>query len=119
MEPNRVGVRHNNMTTESVSSFRADPAAVCALGQTYRNASTALSTQVAQVTAAATALHPDALGSVGAVFANALAQASHRHAGRVAELGARLTTAEHTASASAASFLDADARVAAELEVLR
>ena len=111
-------MRHNNMTTESVNGFRADPAAVFALGQAYRSTSATLSTQVAHVSAAAAALHPDALGPVGSVFAKALAQAAGRHADQVGELGARLSTAGRTASVGAQSFLDADARVAAELEVL-
>lgn len=119
MEPIRVGVRHNNMSTERASSFRADPAAVSTLAQAYRSHSDALSEQVAHATAAAAALHPDALGPVGAVFSKALAEAAHRHAGRVAQLGARLTTAGQTAADSAASFLDADTRVATNLRDLR
>jgi hypothetical protein len=119
MEPNRVHVRHNNMSTESVSDFRADPVAVSALGQVYRDNAAILSAQVAEVVTAAAALHPDALGSVGSVFAKALADAAGRHADRVAEAGARLGTAEHTAATSAASFVDADGRVEADLEALR
>jgi hypothetical protein len=119
MEPNRVDVRHNNMTTESVNSFRADPAAVSALGGAYRSNSDALSEQSAQLAALAATLFPEALGPVGSAFAGALAQAAGRTAGGVAELGSRLITAEQTAAASAVAFISADAGVATHLGTLR
>ena len=119
MEPIRVGVRHNNMSTEHAGSFHADPTAVSALAESYRNHGADLSTQVSQVTAAATMLHPDALGPIGAAFANALVEAADRHADRVAELSTRLTAGADAAAGSAASFIDADGRVATNLGGLR
>lgn len=119
MEPIRVGVRHNNMSTERAGSFHADPTAVSALAEVYRSHGAVLSAQVAQVTAAATMLHPDALGPIGAVFANALVEAADRHGDRVAEVSTRLTAAADAAVASAASFIDADERVATNLGGLR
>lgn len=119
MEPIRVGVRHNNMSTERAGSFHADPTAVSALAEAHRGNGAELSAQVSQVTAAATMLHPDALGPIGAVFANALVEAADRHADRVAELSGRLAAAADAAAGSAASFVAADGRVATNLGGLR
>ena len=107
------------MSTESISEFRADPAAVSELGSTYERSSAALSAQATRFTAAAAMAHSDAFGPVGSVFTAALTQAAGQHAAQIGDIASRLAGAHRTATDNITAFVDADARVATHLGGLR
>ncbi|WP_370063530.1 hypothetical protein [Mycobacterium sp. MAA66] len=105
------------MSTESAKGFQADPAALADLGQTYHRTGSDLSAQAAQFYAAAASLHPDALGPVGSILTSALVKAAGWQADQATELGSHLSGAGQTSAATATAFVDADARVQANLGV--
>jgi len=115
MEPNRLDARLNSMSTESISGFLADPAAVSDLGSTYQRSGAALSAQATRFAEASAMVHGDAFGPVGAVFTAALSDAAQSQAARARQVSALLTDAHHTAMSSAASFIEADTQVATNL----
>lgn len=119
MEPNGPDARLNNMSTESSSGFRADPAAVSELGRAYRHSGDALSAQVTHLAATSAMLHDGVFGPVGAALTAALSDAAARQAARARDLATLLTDAHHTAVRGAAAFVDADARVGNALGGLR
>jgi hypothetical protein len=102
MEPGRLHRRHTVVL--------ADIAAIRALAAAHSGHAADLEAVAATLRSAMGPSCAAAFGPIGARFLAALAEAVARESAAVAQLGARMTVADHTAAAAAVAYDGADGR---------